>query len=112
MEEKVEAVYTYVMERCLWQFFSRNWDREDNINTIMANVAKIQSGQEVDRSTNILNSHYTNAKILTEQLAQRFPWFSSLGAGDIAPICDRVREKLINIAVVNSLNAERTEVNY
>lgn len=108
----MNAVYGFVMERCLWQFFSRNWDREDNINTIMPYVAKLQSGQPVDRSTHILNSHYADAKILTAQLTERFPWFSSLGADEARDICDRVREKLIDIAVVNSLNAERTEANY
>lgn len=112
MEDKIEAVYGFVMERCLWQFFSRNWDREANINHIMPNVAKLQSGQEIDRSTHIANAHYADAKILTEQLAERFPWFSTLSVGEVTEICDKVREKLIDIAVVNSLNAERTEVNY
>jgi Vanadium/alternative nitrogenase delta subunit. len=100
------------MERCLWQFFSRNWDREDNINTIMSNVAKLQSGQKVDRSTQIANSHYADAKILTAQLTERYSWFAGLSRDDVTGLCDKVREKLIDIAVTNSLNAERTAPRY
>jgi hypothetical protein len=112
MEDKVDAVYGFVMERCLWQFFSRNWDREDNINSIMSNVAKLQSGQTVDRSTHIANSHYADAKILTAQLTARYPWFTGLSKDEVTGLCDKVREKLIDIAVTNSLNAERRESKY
>ncbi|MDR1541258.1 MAG: Fe-only/vanadium nitrogenase subunit delta [Clostridiales bacterium] len=112
MEDRIGLVYSFVMERCLWQFFSRNWDREENIRRIMGDVAKIQSGQEVDRSTNIANSHYADAKILASQLSQRFDWFDGLSWAKVNEICDGVIEKLMDIAVVNSLNAERNESKY
>lgn len=112
MEDKIKAVYDFVMERCLWQWFSRNWDREANIKNIMGNLAKLQSGQEVDRSTNMANSYYADAKILREQLTEKYSWFKDLSASDISAICDEVIKKLIDIAVDNSLNAERMESNY
>ncbi|MDR3271651.1 MAG: Fe-only/vanadium nitrogenase subunit delta [Peptococcaceae bacterium] len=112
MEEKVDAVYGFVMERCLWQFFSRNWDREANIKNIMGNVAKLQSAQEADRATNQTNAYYADAKILTEQLSKKFPWFVSLSLEEISTIRDQVIDRLMDVAVVHSLNAERTEINY
>jgi hypothetical protein len=112
MQEKIGAVYDYVMGRCLWQFYSRNWDREDNINTIMAYVARLAVGLDVERDTKIKNSHYADAKILAQQLSERFDWFDALEYKDLVSLCEAVRGKLINIAVVNSLNVERTESNY
>ncbi|MFP3154940.1 Fe-only/vanadium nitrogenase subunit delta [Lachnospiraceae bacterium ZAX-1] len=112
MNEKITDVYDFIMQRCLWQFFSRNWDREANINSIMDNVVRLQSGGAVDRSTNIANSHYADAKILTQQLTERLDWFAGLSVTEIAEICEAVKLKLLDIAVVNSLNAERVEAKY
>ena len=27
MKDKIDALTTHIQERCLWQFFSRAWDR-------------------------------------------------------------------------------------
>ena len=112
MEEKIKIMFEYIQERCLWQFFSRNWDREDNINSIMNNVVKIISGEECDRSTNIKNSHYADAKELVRQLKEKYDWFNDLSVSDVKLICDKVIEMLIDVTVINSLNAERTDPKY
>lgn len=108
MDEKVQAVYGYILERCLWQFFSRNWDRERNIKGIMKNVALLYSDREVSKETNLDKCYYADARILLDQLMERFPWFCKLGSKEVETIADQVTEKLILLTVTNSLNAERT----
>jgi len=108
MEEKVQFVYNFIQERCLWQFFSRNWDRERNIKCILQNVASLYSGEDVPKETNLDKCYYADAKILLQQLQEQYSWFAELTAKDVKQICDTVTEKLIDIAVTNSLNAERT----
>ena len=41
MEQNITQLYNYVQERCLWQFFSRSWDRKENIDGIMAQAKKL-----------------------------------------------------------------------
>ncbi len=108
MEEKVQAVYGYILERCLWQFFSRNWDRERNIKGIMKNVALLYSGEEVPKETNLEKCYYADARILLDQLMEKFPWFIELNSKQVHQITDEVADKLIYLTVTNSLNAERT----
>ena len=108
MEDKTQAVFDFVQERCLWQFFSRNWDRERNITSIMKNVADLFSGKEVPKETNLDKCYFADAKILLEQLSERYEWFAGLTGQEVAEICDKVKDKLIDLAVTNSLNAERT----
>lgn len=108
MEDKIKAVYDFIVERCLWQFFSRNWDRERNINGIMKNVALLYAGKEVPKETNQDKCYYADAKILLEQLMDKFTWFEELNSKDVFEISDKVIEKLLYLAVTNSLNAERT----
>ena len=34
LKSQVDDLFDYVQERCLWQFFSRTWDRTENIEEI------------------------------------------------------------------------------
>ncbi len=112
MDEKAQAVYGYIMERCLWQFFSRSWDRERNINGIMKNVALLYSNREVSKETNLDKCYYADARILLDQLMEKFSWFSELSSREVHEIADKVTEKLLILSVTNSLNAERTQEHY
>lgn len=107
MEDKVKAVYDYIVERCLWQFFSRNWDRERNIKGILKDVGLLYAGKEVSKETNLDKCYYADAKILLEQLLEKYPWFEELNSKDVFTLLDMVSEKLMQLAVTNSLNAER-----
>lgn len=108
MDEKAQKVYDYILERCLWQFFSRNWDRERNINQILKNMAALFSGEEVPKETNLDKCYYADARILLEQLTERYPWLVECSAKEVKGIADQVTDKLMEVAVTNSLNAERT----
>ncbi len=108
MEDKVQAVYNYIVERCLWQFFSRNWDRERNIKGIMKDVALLYSGKEVSKETSDEKCYYADAKILLEQILDKFTWFEELNSKDVFELTDKVIDKLMYLAVTNSLNVERT----
>lgn len=107
MQDKIQAVYDFIVERCLWQFFSRNWDRERNIKGILTNVGLIYAGKEVARDTNQEKCYYADAKILLEQLMDKFPWFEEMNSKDVFAMTEKLIEKLMYLTVTNSLNAER-----
>ena len=108
MDEKVEAIFGYIQERCLWQFFSRNKDRERNINGILTNLYTLFCGNEVPKDTNLDKCYYADAKILFSQLEEKFPWFTEMNSKEMHELTEKVKAKLIDLAVTNSLNAERT----
>ncbi len=106
MDEKTKAIYDYIVGRCLWQFFSRSWDRERNINEILNNMTSLFAGMDVKKESNLEKCYYADAKILLEELYASYPWFSDLTAKEFSQICEEIRVKLIDLAVTHSLNQE------
>ena len=106
MEEKVQQIYKFIQERCLWQFHSRSWDREANINGILNDTSIFLNGGEVEANTNQEKCYVADAKILVTQLKEAFSWIKDLKDSEIAELIEGVKAKLIDVTLTRSKNEE------
>jgi nitrogenase molybdenum-iron protein alpha chain len=106
IKERTEEITAYIQERCLWQFHSRSWDREDNINGVINKAIEILTGEQVAAETPNDKLYYADGKILVVELKVKFSWLASMEHAHIKAVLELVRQKLIGIAITGSLNAE------
>lgn len=112
LQDKIEQLFLYFQERCLWQFHSRAWDREDNINGVCDDVIKLLSGRRVEMETPADKCYYADSCILVDQLKKRFPWMLELNESERRAVVEGARDKLMTVTVTNSQNAELNNPNY
>jgi nitrogenase molybdenum-iron protein alpha chain len=106
IQERTEEITNFIQERCLWQFHSRSWDREENINGVISKATAILIQEQVVLETLIDKLHYADAKILVLDLKTKFSWINKAQKAHITAVLELVRQKLLHIAITGSLNAE------
>ena len=112
MKDKAEEVVAFIQERCLWQFFSRSWDREENIQGILDILGKIYKTEHIALETSADRCFYADAKILAGQLRERCPWIDGLTHEQIDEILDAAKARMTEIAIEKSRNGELRVANY
>jgi V-containing nitrogenase, delta subunit len=110
--EKLDQLYGYVQERCLWQFFSRTWDRQENIDNILKTATDLLTGKPPALETPMDRLYYADAKIMVADFKTRFPWINEAGAAQIRELMDGLKEKLVDITITNSKNHELNHTLY
>jgi nitrogenase delta subunit len=110
--ENVEQLYQYVQERCLWQFFSRTWDRQENIDGIMAAAQALLTNQAPKRETPMERLHYADALVMVADFKQRFPWIATINPAQVQELLNGVRSKVVDISITGSLNHELNHTLY
>lgn len=108
MENKVDEITEFVMERCLWQFHSREWDRKDNINGIFDVLKKILNGEKVATENATLQEKcfYADGKILADQLKEKFSYLNEMDQKEITELLNGIKDKLVDIAITKCRNEE------
>ncbi|MBD2480055.1 V-containing nitrogenase subunit delta [Anabaena sp. FACHB-83] len=106
LNEKVTNITTYIQERCLWQFHSRAWDREENINGVIKKAAELLRGERSVQETLTDKLHYADAKILVSELKRNLPWIKELDKEQVKSVLESVKQNLVGIAISGSLNGE------
>lgn len=105
-QDKIDALYDYVQERCLWQFFSRSWDRQENIDGILKTATDMLTGTPPAKETPMDRLFYADAKIMVADFKQRFPWLGDAGAAQVRELMAGLKERLVDISITNSKNGE------
>lgn len=103
---KADQLFSYVQERCLWQFFSRTWDRKENIEGIVNAASELLTGKPPPRHTPMEKLFYADALVMVSDFRQRFPWIESENPSHIHEILGVLKEKLVDISITNSKNHE------
>lgn len=113
MEEKVLELYKFIQQRYLWQFYSRTWDREENIREILGKTSRLLSGEEIALEDSFKDrAFYAEAKMVAEEAGKRFAWLAELDKAQIQSVIEKVKEKLIDVTITNSQNGELNIPNY
>ena len=112
MSEQVKQLVGYVQERCLWQFFSRTWDRQENIEGIMAAAEALLSGEKPKRDTPMEKIFYADAQEMVKDFRERFPWIASITPSEAKELIASLKAEMIDIAITRSLNQELTHSLY
>lgn len=106
LDDKLEDLFGYVEERCLWQFFSRTWDREENIAGVLGQAEALLSGKEPTRTTPMDKLFYADAKIMVSDFRERFPWIKESGAAEIRELLEGLKSRLKENVITKSTNRE------
>ncbi len=113
MEDKALELYKFIQERYLWQFYSRSWDRDENISAIFDKYSKLLSGEKVENEDTLKDkAYYAEAKTVADETKKKFDWLSSLGKEQIQLILGQVKEKLVDVTITRSQNGELHNPNY
>lgn len=112
MKSRLEELFSFVQERYLWQFYSRSWDREENIKGILDATFEICTGKQVKGETLMDKYFYTEGKAFSEVIKKKFPWFLELDESEKRSLINDLQTKLLDVVVARSLNAELKNPNY
>jgi vanadium nitrogenase delta subunit len=104
--DQIDQLYNYCQERYLWQFFSRTWDRQENLDGIFATAGSLFNGEAVARDTPMQKLFYADAKIMVSDFKERFPWIAKCTPDEIRALLTGVKDRLTEIAITKSLNGE------
>jgi nitrogenase delta subunit len=112
MSEKIDALYGYVQERCLWQFASRVWDRKANIEGTIALGTALLLGETPTVTTPAERCYLVDAKVMVSDFRSRFPWLRDCSPEEIKALMAELQAKLTDIAITKSQNHELTHELY
>ncbi|MCR2828827.1 V-containing nitrogenase subunit delta [Acidithiobacillus ferrooxidans] len=112
MNSKVDDLFGYVQERCLWQFSSRAWDRHENIDGVIEKVTVLLMGEDPGLGTPMDRLHYADAKIMVPDIKERYPWIDDAEPAQIRELMQGLKERLVEIAITRSKNHELNHTLY
>lgn len=106
LEGKIDDLYGYVQERCLWQFFSRTWDRHENINGVLDVAQALLTGKEPARDKPQEKLFYVDAKAMVDDFRARFPWIQQAAPAEIGQLIEGLKARLVETVITKSTNRE------
>lgn len=113
MAEKEQELYTFILERFLWQFYSRAWDRKANIDYILTQTASILAGEEITVENTAQDKYfYAEAKTVAMEAIRKFPWLNEIKTAEIKEMLEKIKAKLTELAITKSQNTELNVPNY
>lgn len=105
-EHKLDDLFDYVEERCLWQFFSRTWDRKENIEGVLKQAEALLSGGVPIRATPMERLFYADALIMVKDFRERFPWINESSPEEIHALLEGLKGRLEDVTITRSTNRE------
>lgn len=113
MEANAEILYRFIQERYLWQFYSRTWDRDENIREILGKAERLLAKDEVALGDTAKDkAFYAEAKMVALELGKKFSWLHELDRPQLQAMIQAVKEKLVEVTITNSQNGELNIPNY
>lgn len=106
LDDKLEDVFSYTEERCLWQFFSRTWDRTENIHGVVDQATALLTGKPPKRDTPMERLHYADGRIMADDLRERYPWVREAGEEEITQVMESLKARLLDTTIARSTNRE------
>ncbi|MGE4559944.1 MAG: Fe-only/vanadium nitrogenase subunit delta [Desulfobulbus sp.] len=112
MENKIEQLTDYIQKDCLWQFFSRAWDREENIAGVLDGTEALLAGSTPEATSDMDRCHMADAKVLSSAFASRFGWIRDMSREELHALFEGVKERMREIVITSSHNEELYVKNY
>lgn len=107
LEELISGIYSFIQSKCLWQFFPREWDRKANIVGIMGMAAELVANSRLPQPETLVERYYyVEAKMLVSDIKKEFPQLFELGEAERREVIEKVKEKLLEVMVLKSINPE------
>ena len=106
MTPQAKELVDYIQENCLWQFFSRAWDREANITGVLNQLDVLLKGEQPKLETPLDRVHFADANSLAREVKTAFPWINEKSDAERRSLIDEVIERLREITITLSKNGE------
>lgn len=106
MDAVATKLLEYFQKNTLWQFFSRDWDREENLTGMFDALEKIVRKEALPRETPMQKVFYADAVVLIPEIGARVPGFSALSPDAAVAALEIVKKELWDIVITNSKNEE------
>lgn len=106
MDSRIKQLFGFVQERYLWQFFSRDWDRQANIDGILGMAEQLFAGQTPGSDTAEARCYLADAKVLVADFKRLFPWINEAGSDEIRQLLAGLKAELIDTTITQSKNRE------
>jgi hypothetical protein len=106
MDAVASKLLEYFQKNTLWQFFSRDWDREENLNGMFDALSKLVRKEPLPRETPMEKVFYADAVVLIPEIAERVPGFAALSPEAALAVLEEVKKELWDIVITNSKNEE------
>ena len=106
MDKISSDLLAFFQKNTLWQFFSRTWDRQENIDGVLNKAEEMLTGQPVSRETPMDKLLYADALIMVKDFKERFPWLNDTTAADIRQLMADLKARLVETAITKSTNRE------
>ncbi|MDF7660833.1 Fe-only nitrogenase subunit delta [Erwiniaceae bacterium L1_54_6] len=111
-DEQVELMVDYIMKHCLWQFHSRNWDREKQNAGILGKTRQLLCDEPVELGTAADRCYWVDAVVLADAYRTRFAWLHTMSSDAITTLMTALHQRLDYLTITGSLNAELTDKRY
>jgi len=105
-EQQIKLLFDYVQVRYLWQFFSRSWDREENIEGIVNAANDMFHNRTPKKHTPMDRLFYADAKEMVKDFKENFPWIEKSEPTKITELLDGLKVMLKEHTISKSLNHE------
>ena len=105
MTSKLNNLFDYVQERCLWQFASRTWDRTENIEGVLNRWALCSTDSTL-AETPAERLLLADAKVLVNDCRQRYDWVDVDPAEEVDLVLEGLKDRLLDVTITRSKNRE------
>ena len=112
MKDRIEELVDYIMKWSLWQFHSRNWDREKQNEGILTKTTQLLCEEPVDLGTPADKCYWVDAVVMARDFKALYPWINALDKKDIKLLMQGLKERLDHLTITGSLNQELTDPKY
>lgn len=106
MDAVASNLLEYFQKNTLWQFFSRDWDRKENLDGVFGALDLLVKGEPVPRETPMDKVFYADAVVLLPELLAKVPGFAELGVVARLEALATSKAELWDIVLTHSKNAE------
>lgn len=110
--QQIDQLFDFVQQSYLWQFTSRSWDRQENIDGIIATATDLLHGVKPKKHAPMDRIFYADAKIMVDDFKAKFPWIIGLEPTRVAELMTGLKEKLVEFTITKSLNHELNHTLY
>jgi Fe-only nitrogenase delta subunit len=111
-QDKVEQLVDYIMKWCLWQFFSRAWDRKLQNEGILTKTTQLLCDEPVALDTPADKCYWVDAVCLADAFKREYPWIATMEKAEIRSLMQALKERMDFLTITGSLNQELTDPHY
>ena len=106
MDAVASKLLEFFQKNTLWQFFSRDWDRKENIDGMFGALEALARKETLPRETPMEKCFYADAVVMLQQIHVKVPGFATLPPEAAVAALEEAKRELWDIAITSSKNEE------